>query len=92
MHHIEKCMKCDKIISQCRFMYCNKTVTWAICEECRVKEDSMRPEIEEVVKRWDKFFINPHPNSPCNVPFGFLRNVERYILRLEKELTKKEEE
>lgn len=46
----------------------------------------MRPDIEAVVKRWDHYLINPNTDDDCRVPFGFLRNVERYIQFLERKI------
>lgn len=40
-HFIEKCEKCEKVVSQCRCMSPNKTIRWTICDECRRK--TLRP-------------------------------------------------
>jgi len=35
------CVKCDKVISQCRCMGYHKTIEYSICKECKQKEDSL---------------------------------------------------
>ena len=36
-HKIVKCIKCEKVISQCRCMDMNKPVEYELCDECKAK-------------------------------------------------------
>ena len=37
-HYIVKCSKCGDVIQQCRCADPDKTVTYELCYDCRVKE------------------------------------------------------
>ena len=37
-HFICYCIRCDKVINQCRCPDKNKTVIYSICDECKKKE------------------------------------------------------
>lgn len=39
-HHIKKCSSCDKIISQCRCMSKDKTITYELCDKCKDNEEN----------------------------------------------------
>ena len=36
-HMITKCSECDTVISQCRCMSKDKSVTYELCDECKEK-------------------------------------------------------
>lgn len=54
-------------------------------QEIKVVSDPDRPKIEEVVARWEETLActSEKIGAPCRVPLGFLRNISRYIRKLE---------
>ena len=38
-HFIKYCTECNKIMTQCRCMACDKTVLFGVCDECKQKQN-----------------------------------------------------
>ena len=43
-HIITKCSKCGKIINQCRCMCKDKTVVYALCDDCKDEQLELNAE------------------------------------------------
>lgn len=63
-HEIVRCMRCDKIIKQCRCMDHNKATVYDICDDCRKieKTNNIKPGRYIVTKKSDDdtFQIGDH--------------------------------
>lgn len=77
MHYIKECIKCNKVIEQCRCMDANKQIIYSICPECEEKKNNVVEEKYTITEFKEKFLKNSK-----NCPPEFIELVNKHFWEL----------